>query len=127
MGKGKALALKNAKKTEEDRSKAKPNVKKRTKKMPPPPSIIKKKQKSHQLKGLGIWTDVSDVNKWLQTFNNYLHQKLTIQKNNYFFGDDGVREKITKICFLSLIIYDNFLPFSISTLMFQHFGSLLRL
>ena len=96
---GKALALKNVKKTEEDRSKAKPKVKKRTKKMPPPPSINKKKQKSHQLKGLGIWTDVSDVNKWLQTFNNYLQKKLTIQKNNYFFGDDGVREKITKICF----------------------------
>ena len=102
----KALALKNVKKTKGDRLKAKPKVKKRTKKMPPPPSINKKKQKSHQLKGLGIWTD---VDKWLQTFNNYLHQKLTIQKNNYFFGDDGVREKITrKYAFLTLIIYDNF-------------------
>ena len=80
---GKALAFENVKKTEEVRSKAKPKVKKRTKKMPPPPSIIKKKQKSHQLKGLDVWTDVKteniNVNKWLQTFINYLQQKLTIQ------------------------------------------------
>ena len=81
--------------------------------MPPPPSIMKKKQKSHQLKGLDVWTDVKteniNVNKWLQTFINYLQQKLTIQKNNYFFGDDGVREKITKN-YVTLIIYVIFYP-----------------
>ena len=42
---GKALALKNVKKTEEDRSKSKLKVKKGTKGMPSPSSIIKKKQK----------------------------------------------------------------------------------
>ena len=86
MGKAKALALKNVKKT-----KAKPKVKKWTKKM----------QKSHQLEDLDVLTNVNteniNVNKWFRTFNNYLQKKLTKQKNNYFFGDDGVRKKITKI------------------------------
>ena len=85
------------------KTKAKPKVKKCTKKMSPPPSNNKKKQKSHQLKGLDVWTDVKteniNVNKWLRTYYYYLQQELTIQKHNYFFGDDGVREKITKNMF----------------------------
>ena len=80
---GKPLALKNVKKT-----KAKPKVKKWAKKMRP--SINKKKQKSHEK---------LNVNKWARTFNKHLQQNLAIQKDNYFFGDDEVREKITKIMF----------------------------
>ena len=88
----------------DDDEKAKLKVKKRT----------KKKQESHRSKGLDALINAGiqnwdDINKWLQNYNNYLQQRLTIQKDNYFFGDDGVREKITKN-YVALIIYVIFYP-----------------
>ena len=84
------------------------------------------RKKQAQIFDQDVWTiadDVKtgniDVNKWLETHS---------ARDIYFFGDDEVREKMTKkLGFFDPNNLCYFLPFSISTLMFQHFGSLLRL